>query len=77
MKTVSVGDLKTHFSIILKKVEAGEKVAITYGRKKEIKALLVPNEIKESKSKLGVLKGKADFSFVGGHNTSTKEFFGV
>ncbi len=28
METVSVSELKTHFSAIFKKVEAGEKVAI-------------------------------------------------
>lgn len=77
MKTISVGDLKTHFSEILKSVERGEKIAITYGRKKEIKALLVPNEIKKQKRKLGILEGKATFTFVGGHNTTAEEFFGV
>ncbi|MEP7144738.1 MAG: hypothetical protein ABI707_17780 [Ferruginibacter sp.] len=77
MKTISAGDLKTHFSEILKSVEAGEKFAITYGKKKEIKALLVPNEIKKTKRKLGILEGKATYAFVGGHNTSEKEFFGL
>ena len=77
MRTMSVGELKTHFSEVLKSVEAGEKIAITYGRKKEIKALLIPNEIKKSKRKLGILKGKATFSFVGGHNTTEEEFFGL
>lgn len=74
MKTVSVGDFKTNFSAILKKVEAGEKVAIAYGKNKIVKALLVPNEV--TKRKLGVLKGKADAVFVGGHNTTEEEFFG-
>lgn len=77
MKTISVGDFKTHFSAMLKLVEGGEKIAITYGRKKEIKALLVPNEFKKSKRKLGILEGKASFAFVGGHNTKPQEFFGL
>ena len=76
MRTMSVGELKTHFSEVLKSVEAGEKIAITYGRKKEIKALLIPNEIKRPKRKLGILQGIASASFVGGHNTTEKEFFG-
>ena len=75
MKTISVGEFKTHFSAILKSVEAGEKIAITYGRKKEIKALLVPNKIKKGKRKLGILKGKATYAFVDGHNTTEEEFF--
>lgn len=74
METVSVSELKTHFSAILKKVEAGEKVAIAYGRKKEIKALLVPNKTKGSKIKLGILKGKAVATFISRYNTKETEF---
>lgn len=80
MKTMTVGEVKTHFSEVLKFVEAGEKIAITYGRKKEIKALLVPNEGKpenKKKRKLGILEGKASFKFIGGHNTTEEEFFGL
>ena len=77
MKTISVGELKTHFSEVLKSVVAAEKIAITYGRKKEMKALLIPNEVKKINRKLGILKGKASASFIGGHNTTEKEFLGL
>lgn len=77
MKTMSVGEFKTHFSEILKKVESGEKVAITFGKKKEIKALLVPNEPPKKKRKLGILQGKASYKIIGGHNTTEEEFFGL
>ncbi len=74
---MTVAEVKTNFSDVLNAVQAGEKIAITYGRKKEIKALLVPNETKKTKRKLGILKGKASFKFIGGHNTTEEEFFGL
>ena len=38
MESVSVSELKTHFSAIFKKVEAGEKVAICLRQKKRNKS---------------------------------------
>lgn len=77
MKTMTVGEFKTNFSAVLKEVEGGGKIAITYGKKKEIRAMLVPNEIKKNKRKLGIMEGKASASFIGGHNTTEAEFFGA
>jgi antitoxin (DNA-binding transcriptional repressor) of toxin-antitoxin stability system len=79
MKTMTIGDLKTNFSAALKKVEAGEKIAITFGRKKEIKAMLVPNENLTglTKRKLGSLEGIVTAKFIGGHNTTEEEFYGM
>jgi antitoxin (DNA-binding transcriptional repressor) of toxin-antitoxin stability system len=79
MKTMTVGDLKTNFSAALKEVEAGEKIAITFGRKKEVKAMLVPSEAKQEpkKRKLGILEGKVTAKFIGGHNTTEEEFYGT
>ena len=76
MKEMTVGEVKTHFSEVLKLVEAGQEVAITFGKKKEIKALLVPNKTKKQKRKLGLLKHNGAVTFIGGHNTTEKEFFG-
>jgi antitoxin (DNA-binding transcriptional repressor) of toxin-antitoxin stability system len=81
MKTMTVGDFKTNFSAALKEVEAGEKIAITFGRKKEIKAMLVPsesvNEPEPKKRKLGPLEGIVTAKFIGGHNTTEEEFYGM
>ena len=77
MKTLTVGEFKTKFSDALKYVESGEKIAISYGKKKEIKALLIPNDIKPKKRKIGILNGKANIKFIGGHNTTEEEFFGL
>lgn len=60
MRTIPVAELKTNFSAILKDVEKGEKIAISYGRKKANIAMLVPFEDKEAMPirKLGTLRDK-------------------
>ena len=77
MKTLSVGEFKTNFSEVLKEVENGEKIAIAYGKKKEIKALLVPNELKKTKRKLGILQGKASYRIKKGYRITEEEFLGL
>jgi prevent-host-death family protein len=42
MITVGVGQLKPNFSDILNDVRAGEEILISYGRKKEKVAVIVP-----------------------------------
>jgi prevent-host-death family protein len=44
MKTLQVAEAKTHFSTVLKDVEAGNEVAISYGKKKETIAVIIPYE---------------------------------
>lgn len=78
MKIMTVGEVKTHFSKVLKLVENGEQVAIAYGKNKDIKALIVPHKpkLKKQKRKLGQFKHLGTATFIGGHNTTEKEFFG-
>jgi hypothetical protein len=77
MKTISVEDLKMHFSEVLKFEAAAGQIANTYGMEKEIKVLLVLNKIKKAKRKPGILAEKASCVFIGGHNTTPDEFFGL
>lgn len=78
MKTMTVGEFKTHFSEALKIVEAGEKIAITFGRKKEVKAILGPKEEeKPALRQLGVLKGKASFRMHNNFKMTEEEFLGL
>ncbi len=60
MKTYPVGDLKTHFSEVLNRVKAGEEIVITYGRKKENIAVIVPYSQyrKKNKINLGLLSDR-------------------
>jgi len=61
MQTMTVGELKAHFSEALEKVRKGEQIAISYGKKHEKVAVLIPYSRygQQQKRKLGVLKGRA------------------
>lgn len=63
MKQVSLAEFKAHFSGWLDAVRQGERIAIQYGRRKEIVAILVPPApmVRGLARRLGVLKGKAQF----------------
>jgi antitoxin (DNA-binding transcriptional repressor) of toxin-antitoxin stability system len=64
MKIMTVGEFKSGFSEALKKVLAGEEIGISFGKKKEIVAKLVPkNNGNASKRTLGILEGKAKVKF--------------
>ncbi|MCF2492725.1 MULTISPECIES: type II toxin-antitoxin system Phd/YefM family antitoxin [Dyadobacter] len=77
MKTMTVGEFKTHFSQVLKDVEKGEKIGITYGRSKEVKALLVPNEKLKEPRKLGILADKGKVVFKDDFKMSEEEFLNL
>jgi prevent-host-death family protein len=65
MKTMQVGELKTHFSRVIERVKNGEKIVVTYGKDKRNVAVIVPyDEYKGGHSiKLGLLEGKASAVF--------------
>jgi len=61
METIKVGELKSQFSHILQRVQAGEEIIISFGKKEKKIAVLVPYDkyVSDSPRPLGVLKGKA------------------
>lgn len=60
MKTFAVGDFKAHFSEIIERVRAGEEIVISYGKKKEKVAVLIPYAAyKTKKVRLGLLREKS------------------
>lgn len=61
MKTMSVGELKANFSAVLDLVRKGEEIAISYGKKKQKIAIVLPySHYPATKERpLGILKGKA------------------
>jgi len=77
MKTMTVGEFKTHFSEVLKQVESGEEIAITYGKAKKVKAYLVPKKEQLKPRKLGILKGKAKVIFPKNFKITEEEFLGL
>ena len=77
MKTLTVGELKANFSEVLSTVlKTGEAVVISYGKKKERVAALVPiDQVKPaSKRVLGTLGSKASVSFKPNFSLTDEEF---
>lgn len=64
MTTMTVSDFKAHFSEVLELVRQGEDVVISYGKKKEKVAALVPFARYQGRKprRLGLLAGKASFT---------------
>ena len=65
MKTMQVAQAKTNFSSVLKEVMSGTEVGITYGKKHETVAVIIPIEDwkKKQKRALGTLEGKVTVTF--------------
>jgi prevent-host-death family protein len=80
MKTMTVGELKAHFSEMLSQVvEGGDPVAISYGRKKETVAAIVPYSMldKSEPRPLGVMKGRGRCVVHDDFAVSDEEMLGV
>lgn len=76
MKTLAVGEFKTHFSEILENIKKGDEVAISFGKKKEKIAVLVPYSkyVKKVSRKLGLLEKKASFHMTSDFKITDDEF---
>ncbi len=78
MKTVPLAEVKTHLSSLLKEVEGGKEIAISFGRKKETIAVIIPfSEYKKNqKRKLGSLIGKMEAVFSENFKMTDEELLG-
>ena len=75
---MSVGEFKTNFSAALKKVLAGHEINISYGKRKEIVAKLIPKPApKKTKRKIGILDGKTKIVFSKDFKITNEEFLGL
>lgn len=77
MKTMTVGEFKTHFSEVVHQLKKGEKIAVTYGKKKEIVGYFSPEPPEKPTRKLAILEGKATFTFSDDFKMTTEEFLGL
>jgi prevent-host-death family protein len=61
MQTYTVGELKTRFSEVIEQVKKGRNIVISYGRRREKIAVIVPYSTYGGKRQrtLGLLKDKA------------------
>ncbi len=62
MQTLTIGELKASFSEVLKKIRSGQKIVVSYGKKREKVAVIVPYSTYASKPErsLGLLKDRAE-----------------
>lgn len=66
MKNLPVAEVRSNFSSLLKEVESGEEIGISFGRKRETIAVIVPIEDEKLKTRrLGTLEGRASVEFKG------------
>jgi len=79
MQTMTVGRFKAHFSEVLDLVQHGEDIVISYGKKKEKIAVLVPYARYGGKPQrtLGLLAGKASFSISADFKMSDDELLSL
>lgn len=77
MKTYPVGKFKALFSEIIEMVRAGEEIIISYGKKKENVAVLIPYAtFKSKKIRLGLLQDKT-LTIHGDFKMSEEDLLGV
>ena len=75
MQTLTIGEIKTSFSKVLKKIRSGQKIVICYGKKREKIAVIVPYSAYAStpERSLGLLKDRAEYIIHGDFEISEKE----
>jgi prevent-host-death family protein len=77
MKSYTVGEFKALFAAVLKEVQAGHPIVITYGKKRETLAVLVPYDqyVKTTQRQLGVLQDNASYHMHDDCKITDEEFF--
>ena len=71
---MTVTEFKTNFSDVLEQIKTGETVAVTYGKRKEIIGYFFYELSNRPKIQLGILEGKAKFTFAPDWKMTTEEF---
>ncbi|MBV5350482.1 type II toxin-antitoxin system Phd/YefM family antitoxin [bacterium] len=75
MQTMTVGEVKSHFSDALDLVQKGEDIVISFGKRKEKVAVLVPfsRYAQKQERTLGLLAGKATYVIKDGFKLTDDE----
>ena len=60
MESISVGELKSRFSEVLERVQKGEEIIISYGKKRKKVAVLLPYDryMPKQKRRIGLFKDR-------------------
>lgn len=77
MKTLAVGEFKAQFAQVLESIKNGEEIAISYGKRKEKIAVLIPytKYNKKTARTLGLLEKKASSEIKKDFKITDDEFF--
>ena len=77
MDTMTVGEFKAKFSEVIKALQEGKEVGITYGKKKEKIGKIVPVKSKaKKKRKIGIWEGQGSFKMAKDFKMTVEEFLG-
>ena len=78
MKTMPVGELKAHFSQVVEEVKNGEEIVVSYGKKHENVAVLIPYSTyrKKNRIRLGLLKNQGSAEFGDDFKMTAEELIG-
>ncbi len=78
MKTMPVGELKAHFSQVVEEVKNGEEIVVSYGKKHENVAVLIPYSTyrKKNRIRLGLLKDQGSAEFGDDFKMTAEELIG-
>jgi antitoxin (DNA-binding transcriptional repressor) of toxin-antitoxin stability system len=77
MQNVTIGEFKTRFSYLLNLVKQGEEIVISYGRKREKVAVVIPylrKDIDDNVRKIGIMKGKGTYEIKKDFKMTEEEF---
>jgi prevent-host-death family protein len=75
---MQIGELKAHFSEVIERVKRGEEIVISYGRRRERVAVLVPYERyhESNRIRLGDLEGTVSVEFADDFKIGPEELIG-
>ena len=78
MKTMQVGELKARFSQVVEEVKNGEEIVVSYGKRHENVAVLIPYSTyrKKNRIRLGILKNQGSAEFAEDFKISSEELIG-
>ncbi|MFN0316004.1 MAG: type II toxin-antitoxin system Phd/YefM family antitoxin [Burkholderiales bacterium] len=76
MPTMTIGEIKARFSDVLKSIQRGETVIVSYGKRREKIAAIIPySQVAASTPRpLGLLKGKARCRIASDFSVTDEEF---
>ena len=80
MRNVTIGEFKSRFSLLLNLVRQGEEIVISYGRKKEKVAVVIPyrrDDTGKGPRDLGILKGKGTYRIKDDFKMTEEEFLAL